>query len=162
MKLKKWLISSYVVVMILPIIIVILVYSGIKFCGNRVELEYYLNTLGIISKYENRLENVSIYKNPREKENLVDKEDKGLIEIDVYDNYGTLIYSSEDKNSIVSNSINIEELYKNLYVIKREYNYNVIKRPVFSGDKILGFYKIKILKNDVVKNINSVDRKSVV
>ena len=156
MKLKNWLISSYIVVMILPIIIAIMVYNGIKFCSNRVELEYYLNTLGIISKYENRLENLSIYKNVHEKLNLLDKEDKGLIEIDVYDNYGTLIYSSEDKNSIVSNSVNIDELYKNLYVIKREYNYNVIKRPVFSGDKIVGFYKIKILKNDVVNNINSV------
>ncbi|ABK61107.1 MULTISPECIES: HAMP domain-containing sensor histidine kinase [Clostridium] len=156
MKLKNWLISSYIVVMILPIIIAIMVYNGIKFCSNRVELEYYLNTLGIISKYENRLENLSIYKNLHEKVNLLDKEDNGLIEIDVYDNYGTLIYSSEDKNSIVSNSVNIDELYKNLYVIKREYNYNVIKRPVFSGDKIVGFYKIKILKNDVVNNINSV------
>ena len=136
MKLKNWLISSYIVVMILPIIIAIMVYNGIKFCSNRVELEYYLNTLGIISKYENRLENLSIYKNVHEKVNLLDKEDKGLIEIDVYDNYGTLIYSSEDKNSIVSNSVNIDELYKNLYVIKREYNYNVIKRPVFSGDII--------------------------
>ncbi|KGM96909.1 histidine kinase [Clostridium novyi A str. 4552] len=156
MKLKNWIISSYIVVMIFPIVIGIFIYNGIKFCSNRVELEYYLNTIGIISKYENRLENLSIYKQVIKNLNLLDKEDKGLIEIDVYDNYGTLIYSSEYKNPVVTSTVGVEELYKNLYVIKREYNYNVIKRPVFNNNQIVGFYKIKVLKNDVVKNINSV------
>ncbi|MCD3298131.1 sensor histidine kinase, partial [Clostridium botulinum C/D] len=155
MRIKKWIISSYIIVMILPIIIGIAIYNGIKFCSEKVELEYYLNSIGIADKYENRLRNISLYEKVNKNLKLVDDDDKELIEIEVYDKYGTIMYSTTNYSEII-NSIQSEELYKDLYIIKREVKFNIIKKPVLNNGDIVGFYKIKILKGNVIKNINYV------
>ncbi|MCD3351221.1 HAMP domain-containing histidine kinase [Clostridium botulinum D/C] len=155
MRIKNWIIGSYIIVMILPIIIGIAIYNGIKFCSEKVELEYYLNSVGIADKYENRLRNISIYEKVNKNLKLVDDEDKELIEMEVYDKYGTIMYSTKNYSRII-NSIQSEELYKDLYTIKREVKFNIVKKPVLNNGDIVGFYKIKILKGNVIKNINYV------
>ena len=94
MRVKKWLTLSYVIVMIIPIITGFLIYKAIRYCSENVEFNDYMTSINKIQKYEKILENPNLYIKVNKNLNILKDEDLDMIQIDLYNNLGAKIYSS--------------------------------------------------------------------
>lgn len=152
MKIKNWLITSYLIVMITPIIIGIFIFIGINSCNKKEELNDYIKFMNKVNYYEKYVENPNLYTKVQRDLHLLKEEDKFLLKINLYDKYGGKLYSTFSQDMI--SFLNEKDLYSNLYSIQRKYKTEEIKNPVLLNGDVIGFYQITMARNDVVKNIN--------
>lgn len=152
MKLKSWLISSYIIVMLIPIFSGALLYKWIESYNNDIELNTYINNISIFDKYDKKLQNFNLYINPTKNQNILDKNDKNTIEIELYDKDGIEIYSSTDSSVVLTKPR--DQLYTGLYEVQHGYRADTIKKPVFKNNDLVGFYEIKAVRTEWIEGIN--------
>ncbi|MFD3157798.1 sensor histidine kinase [Haloimpatiens sp. FM7330] len=153
MKLKKWLIISYLIVMITPLILGYSLYMWIKSYDSKREFDDYLSVNNKISQYDSILSNHMLYEKSLKKINIVKSEDKNNVDIILYNKYRMVVYSSQEMeyyNILESESM----LYSNLYKLEKGYRAYSFKKPVFYKNELIGFYKIIIARNDMIENVN--------
>lgn len=154
MKLKKFLVLSYIIVMLTPILTGIFIYKGIQIYNEKVEFKEYINAENKIQKYEKKLQDTEIYTKSKKKSALIGEEDKNSVKINLYDKYGMKIYSS--LNEGLTFGLDSEQLYKDLYVFQKGYRANKIKKPVLLNGDIVGFYELIVSRDNFVKATNNV------
>lgn len=155
MKLKKWLICTYIVVMILPLINLYVIYESVESYSEKIKLKDYIQINNIINKYENRLEDVNLYINPPDELNIISTGDKKNVTITVYNKQGIMFYSSQDNN--ISYKEDIDDLYKDIGTVKQNFNQSYFKKQVTDkSGNVVGFYKITVERNQVEKNAQYV------
>ncbi|KNF08193.1 Two-component sensor histidine kinase [Gottschalkia purinilytica] len=152
MKIKNWLISSYIIVILAPIFVFILLYVWIQQYNKQIEMKDYINSINKFEKYDIILQNPELYTHPKDSYDLVFKEEKSNTKVTLYDIYGLRIYSSMNDN--IYPMLNREQLYKDLYKINHGYRADTLKKPVFKDDKLVGFYEVTISRSNWVKGVN--------
>ena len=157
MRIKRSIMGSYVVVILLPIIIALL--SSLMIIKNNREArvrDYVTNTF-LIQKYSKILDDVSLYEGDHDFDSLIESEDRDLVDIALYNYDGRLIYKSNLENV---NELNRTEpkdsLLKGLYERVYELDNDSIKRPVYRNDKIIGVYNIAIHRVEFVNKVNNI------
>lgn len=157
MRIKRSIMGSYVVVILLPIIIALL--SSLMIIKNNREArvrDYVTNTF-LIQKYSKILDDVSLYEGDHDFDSLIESEDRDLVDIALYNYDGRLIYKSNIENV---NELNRTEpkdsLLKGLYERVYELDNDSIKRPVYRNDKIIGVYNIAIHRVEFVNKVNNI------
>ncbi len=155
MKIKKWLISSYLIIILVPIITALFIYKGIDHCNKKVEFNNYINTINKAEFYEKKLKDPKLYKKVQKNTSLLEEEDKTSVQINLYDNNGFTMYSS--LNTVGGAfPLNSEQLYSNLYNLQVGYRANTIKKPVLVNGDIIGFYEIIVARENLIKEVNKV------
>lgn len=151
MKLKKWLFFSHIIILLTPVILGIILYLMINTLDDDFVKKLYL--INKCSKYEEKLLNTELYEKELP-ENLVfvEKEDKGKIEIRLYNDLAKLIYSSNKLDE--KNYVNLENLYSNLNEINNGGVAYELKKPIIKDRKLIGFFKITILRSDFIQGVN--------
>lgn len=157
MKIKKWLIISYILVILSPVVTGYILYSWISGYNREIQLEDYLASMESFDKYKDVLDNPNLYTSSNDDYNLIDEDDEGYINIQLYDQYGFNLFSSGTTDIPYPNSK--EEIFKDLYEVKRGYKSDSLKRPVFQRGELVGIYKVTISRTDWIKGVN---RRSIV
>lgn len=153
MKIKFWLISSYLLVMILPVAVLLLFVQYIQSYDEKQEMVDYFEVQAKLDLYENMLDNPDLYKNadPNEYVRFQDyAEDKVIFTL--YNNEGLILFST-DTNAQYLAKQKRELIYQNLYQLQANYHTFDYKRPVFEEENIVGFYEISFLRHEWVKGV---------
>ncbi|WMJ80942.1 HAMP domain-containing sensor histidine kinase [Clostridium sp. MB40-C1] len=153
MKIKKWLIVSYIFVMMIPMFAAFFIYQWIASYNTNVEVSDYVNNLTIFDKYEKLLQDQKLYLISSKERNLVDEKEKNKVEITLYDKDGLKIYSSIKGDMFFYKAK--EQLYSGLYELKHGYKADSIKKPVFKNNEIVGFYEIVVARTKWIEGVNN-------
>lgn len=151
MKLKKWIICTYIAVMILPVINLCVIYESVQSYSEKIKLKDYIQINNIINKYESKLQDIDLYTNTPDEINIISNKDKKDVTITVYNKKGIIFYASQD--NIISLKEDVDNLYKDVGAIKQDFNQSSFKKQVTDKDgNVVGFYKITVHRSQVIRN----------
>lgn len=155
MRIKKSIMFSYVIVMMIPALIIGLTLAMIVDSNNAVKASDYVTNTFIFNKYSKLLKNPDLYEGDFDYENIIEEEDKEKVNYTLYDPEGRLIYTS-DKTMQETMNVNEskENLLKGLYERKSDTEKEVMKEPVYKDGHIFGIYKIELNREQFVTRIN--------
>ncbi|MBM7602265.1 signal transduction histidine kinase [Metabacillus crassostreae] len=156
MKIKYWLMISFLIVMLLPIITLYLLYSSLSSYDEEQDFVEYMSVYNQTNHIEAKLQNPDLYTiQPREKYKSIDSLVSNKIKIVLYRYDGTILYSSiEDPSSTMMYQTNLNTLYQNLNEIQKKHKSYVIKKPTLQEGKIIGFYEITVAREQWVEGFN--------
>lgn len=153
MKLKKWLSLSHLIMMLTPIITAVVLFQVIIDYNKKNDLKDYLLIMSKFKVYEDKIQSPEIYDiNFLKGKEFVINKDKNSVLIELYNNVGGEIYSS-NKSSILYSSK--QELYSDLYKVITGYKAYSLKKPVFDDSNLIGFYKITIARDNFIEQVNN-------
>ena len=151
MNIKKWLITSYILVILSPIVTGSILFNWIRDYDRDTSLNNHIENIERFDKYEELLDNPQLYKNYNNKKELLHEEEKNYVEIKLFNSNGYNIYSSGVNDIFTTNK---ENLYKDLYHIKRGYKADILRKPVFEDEELIGVYQITLNRKDFIKATN--------
>lgn len=160
MKIKKSLLISYVFVMVTPILTCVCLYTNIYKLNQDRGIVDYINSLEKINYYEKKIVDSNLYHRVNRDLKILKDEDTNKIQIDLYDKYGIVLYSTSPTNVIYE--LSKEQLFSDLYKFQEGYRANSIKKPVIKDGELIGFYKITVAKEDLVKKTNNLTVISII
>lgn len=145
MKIKTWLMISYFIVMLLPVVAIYILYTSLSNYDKKVDLKEYLDFQYVVNSLDNYLQDEILYeiqpvKNYEHLKDLVNEK----IKIELFRPDGVMLFSTLDS---LSGSrlftMNHEILYKDLNEYKKNPTTYSVKRLVFDEDEeIVGIYEI--------------------
>ena len=154
MKVKTWLLLTYLLVMLLPLVGVYGLYLSVNdYYQDKQVAEYFekRSTLNKIKKVVSQYELYEREANFTELEALVSNE----VQISLYGGNGLIFYTSNPVSSQVGNSENKKLLYQGLYEFKQNYRTFTYKEPIYVKGKIVGIYEIVLLRTEWVEQVNT-------
>ena len=154
MKIKSWLLLTYLFIMLLPLVGAYALYLSInayyqdRNIGEVVEKRIELNGMKKV------LEDSSLYQMNAPFENV-----EGLtseqVQITLYSPKGSIYYSSNPfllTGGIVETK---ERLLRNLYEFKENYQTFVYKEPVYNRNEMVGIYEVTFLRTEWMDQVNN-------
>lgn len=154
MKVKTWLLLTYLLVMLLPLAGVYGLYLSINnYYQDKQVAEYFekRSTLNKIKKVVSQYELYEREANFTELEALVSNE----VQISLYGGNGLIFYTSNPVSSQVGNFESKKLLYQGLYEFKQNYRTFTYKEPIYVKGKILGIYEVVLLRTEWVEQVNT-------
>lgn len=152
MRLKHYLITSHLLVLVSPIIFLAIIFRVNSVYNYQTELKDYLATSLEFSKYERVVEDIDLYTRENPKYYLADLEADGNVIITLYNAQGITLYSTISDNDYM---MPLEYLYQDLNQIQYGNMTYTLKRPVFGNDaQVVGFYEISIGRRSLQDAIN--------
>lgn len=148
MKIKTWLLSSYLIVMILPLVTAYLLFAWINAYNNDQKVKEFFTTSTELANLKSILDDAELYQMKIERPE-VDELASEQLSITLYSPEGFVLYAS---NPIFAQSfpVNRDKLYENLYALHQNFQMYSYKQPVFEGKEIAGFFQIEIARESWV------------
>ncbi|MBD8497852.1 sensor histidine kinase [Paenibacillus arenosi] len=157
MKLRNWLMSAFLIVMLLPVIAFGL-FAYVTYEHDKSEaLEEYVQVTEKMQQYEGQIMNPKWYRvqsSERYKplELLLDDS----IELTLYRSDGYRLFSTnKDDHQQYFLRIPAEELYSKLYQLEKTPRAYKMKQPVFHGDQLIGFYDLRVEREQYVEQVSN-------
>ncbi|WP_042345208.1 sensor histidine kinase [Bacillus massiliigorillae] len=155
MKIKYWLMISFFLVMLLPLVGIYLLYVSIANLDQKRDVNEYFEVSMKIEDLEKILLQPKWYtyqskKQYEEIQNLVDQ----TMQITLYRYDGMKLYSTLSKASL-SGWDDLNEVVKDLNEIKKNNRTYSYKGAVFSEQKLVGIYEISIMRKEWVKGLTN-------
>ncbi|OBW51697.1 two-component sensor histidine kinase [Solibacillus silvestris] len=153
MKIKSWLLLTYLLVMILPLLALYGLYVSINDYYQDKSLDEYFEKWTVVSDIKDYLDNPSLYTiNANYKE--IEKLTSDQLMITLYSPNGKIYYSSNLINSL-NGFESKSAVYKSLFEFKQNYETFVYKEPVYEDGKIKGVYKITLVRSEWLEQVNT-------
>ncbi len=153
MKIKTWLLLSYLCVMFLPLLIAYTLFAWIQTYHNDQKIREYVHTSEKLQKVKFILDDPRLYEAKIERP-TVDALASKQLSIVLYSQDGFVVYSSNPVYSEQS-FISKEQLYEGLYTLEQGFRIYSYKEPVFNEDELVGFYKVELLRSEWVNRISN-------
>ncbi|WP_274308289.1 sensor histidine kinase [Solibacillus daqui] len=153
MKIKSWLLLTYLLVMLIPLGAFYGLYVSINAYYQDKNVDEYFNTWSQVTELKKLLSNQALYTSQQRFEKIEALTSNQLM-ITLYSPNGKIYYSS-DPLSAYSNFEARSSLYKNLYELKQNYKTFVYKEPVYKDGAIKGVYKITLARTEWLEEVNS-------
>lgn len=152
MKVRTWLMVSYLVIMMLPMIFVYLFYQWFQSFYEDQAFHDYLAVEVEIAKLDQKLQQPAFYLNTEEHLEELDKLVTDQIGITLFNTRGDVVYSqsSETWNDA---SVTKPELYQDLYRLQTGVRAYSLKKPVFLEDHMIGVYEISMMRVENIKKL---------
>ena len=151
MKIKTWLLLTYLLVMLLPLVALYGLYVSINNYYQDKNVQEYFEQWNKVSELKTVLEDPSLYNSIPNKKIEALTNDQTMITL--YSQNGRILYSS---NPLVQQTKyeSKEILYKDLFEYKQNYETFVYKAPVYSDGTIAGIYKIILPRTEWIEQVN--------
>ena len=151
MKIKTWLLLTYLLVMLLPLVALYGLYVSINNYYQDKNVQEYFEQWNKVSELKTVLEDPSIYNAIPNKKIEALTNDQTMITL--YSQNGRILYSS---NPLVQQTKyeSKEILYKDLFEYKQNYETFVYKAPVYTDGTIAGIYKIILPRTEWIEQVN--------
>lgn len=153
MKIKSWLLLTYLLVMILPLLALYGLYISIDSYNQDKNVDEYFEKWAVVTDIKDLLDDPSLYKLNGSYER-VEKLTSDELMITLYSANGKIFYSSNLINSYNS-FVSKNTVYKNLYELKQNYETFVYKEPVYEDGEIKGVYKITLVRSEWLEQVNT-------
>lgn len=157
MKIKSWLIISYIVVMFLPLLTGFGMYVLVNYYHEQQEMGDYFEKFERLSNIRSVLEQPELYKVKADR-STVEALKNPQTEMKLYIKEGYLIYTTNPYENTLKEKMNFNELYANLYQFEDGYNAYSFKAPVFNEDELVGFYEVKLARNQWVETVSNISK----
>lgn len=159
MKLRTWLATVFLVVMLLPLGAAYLMYVFVSQLDTERAIPDYIELTDKISSIEDTLQEPALY-HFHGKDNLpaiLERYKKRQsVRITLYNSVGAVVYNNTDSGiPEFYSSLPRNQLYQNLYEYDMGYKTVSMKKPVFSGETIVGFYEIAVLREKLAEGVQN-------
>ncbi len=144
---------TYLIVMLVPLLAFYGLYVSINAYYQDKNVEEYFEKWNTISDIKKTLENKALYVGTTDFHDIEVMTSDELM-ITLYAPNGRILFSS---NPLVSN-VQFEKknnLYKNLFDFKQNYETYVYKEPIYADGQIVGLYKITLARTEWVEQVHS-------
>lgn len=151
MKIKTWLLSSYLIVMILPLVTAYLLFAWINSYHNDQKVREFFTASTEVKHIKSVLDDAELYQVKIDRQ-TVDELTNEQLSIILYNRDGVVLYAS---NPIYTQSylFSREQLYENLYSLNQGFRKYSYKQPVFKGNEIVGFFQIELAREAWVAGV---------
>ncbi len=152
MKIKTWLLLSYFLVMILPVIATYVLFLFIQGYNDELKVKEHVETVAEIASLKKLLADPALYK-PNSNWNKIQQAVDSNESVVLLNKDGIVIFASH--SSVASTFMNYgkEQLYDGLYELQQGYRSYTYRQPVFIQDEIVGFFDIQIPREQWVKGV---------
>ncbi|MCA1038554.1 HAMP domain-containing histidine kinase [Bacillus infantis] len=153
MKLKLWLMAAFLAVMILPLIVLLLLFSFIQSYDEKQEMLDYLEAQKKLELYERLLSNPNLYDGTggSEYERLREYAQEKTI-FTLFDDKGKIVFSTDPKRQLHFKE-ELDNVYKGLYEMETGYDAFILKKPVFSNGETIGFFEVSFLRLSWIEGV---------
>ncbi|GAB6926374.1 hypothetical protein JCM10914A_03570 [Paenibacillus sp. JCM 10914] len=156
MRIRNWLMISYLIVMLLPLVALYLLYVSVSNYDQKRDLLEYMEVTMTVDAMEPVLENPTYYRiQPRQHYEDIDKLTDETMKIKLYRFDGVLLYSSiQEPVASRLTKLNQEQLYQDVNQIQKNLSTYTVKRPVLhQGGQLTGFYEVTINREEWLQGI---------
>jgi len=153
MKIKYWLMFSYFIVMLLPIIGFYVLYVSLTSLDKQRDIQEHFEMMNSIKELEDLLEEPSLYhyEKGRDYHEVAELANSSML-IKLYRSDGLHLFTTLE-DGLQPYWENVENLYKDLNVLKKNHRTYSMKRAVFVDNKIVGIYEVSIVREAWVKGV---------
>lgn len=153
MKIKSWLLVTYFLTMIFPLLALYGLYVSINAYYQDKNMEEYFEKWNTLTDLKEQLNNQALYSQHASHEKITALTSNQLM-ITLYNTNGRIVYSSNPLSS-AGNFEPRSTLYKNLYEFKQNYETFVYKEPVYEDGVMKGIYKITLARTEWTEQVNT-------
>jgi signal transduction histidine kinase len=154
MKIKAWLLLSYFIVMILPLIAAYLLLGWINSYNDEQKVAEHVEVTIALEEVKQTLDQPGLYApdgNIEEVEALAGKN----LSIALYNRDGVIIYTSNPYFASTHHSLGREHLYEGLYSLEQGYRAYTYKQPVFENNDVTGFFHVQMGRDEWVEGVEN-------
>jgi signal transduction histidine kinase len=152
MKIRTWLMVSYLVIMLLPIVFAYFFYQWFQSFYEDQAFHDYLDAEIEIARLDQHLQKTALYIHTEEYLDELDELVSNRIGITLFNARGDVLYSQSSETWSYA-SVRKQELYQDLYRLKTGVRSYTIKKPVFLEEKIIGFYELSLMRVENMKKL---------
>lgn len=152
MKIRTWLLLSYLVVLLLPSLAAYGLWVWVNDFYDEKKVEEYIRSLAELQALIPVLDNPELYRSIGPKP--IDQYLNPLRSITLYNEEGLILYASDPLKTSTGWIANRELLYKNLYALEQGYRAYTYKQPVFEDGKLIGFFEVTMSREQWVRGVN--------
>lgn len=152
MKIKTWLLTSYLVVMLLPLIAAYMLFVWINAYyaeegfGEQMDAYFEFNQIQTILKEPALYRTDSDFS---EVEEVISER----ISITLYNHMGFILYSSNPMKQTLLSFTSKKQLYEGFYERQQKFGTIRYKEPIFSGSSMIGVYEIEWARDEWVAGV---------
>lgn len=157
MRIKYWLMISFIVIMLLPVVTLYFLYQSISTYGEQQDLLEFIEVSNRAQSMEQMLQDPNLYTTQSESfYEPIKKAAKSTVKIDLYRHDGILLYSTMASTAYTRFlRTNVEDHYKNLNEFEKKHRTYTLKRPVLEKDRLIGFYQLTFSRDDWLTNVRN-------
>lgn len=152
MKLKTWLFSSYLIVMVLPLLFAYLLFASINDYNEDRKVREFFTTTIEMKEIQRVLNDPSLFQ-PGASRDKIEELVNEKLSIQLLNQNGLVLYSSNPVQTVTV-PVNRETLYEDLYSLQQEFRSHRYKAPVFDKTKLVGFYQIELARDGWVQAVS--------
>ncbi|MDX8047297.1 HAMP domain-containing sensor histidine kinase [Gracilibacillus sp. S3-1-1] len=157
MKIRTWLIISYLIVMLLPLAAAYGFFILVQEWNQSKELTDTFELYERIESIEEALQSPTLYQyssNSDVGEQLSREVEAPDINITLYRHDGLLIYQT-DAEKLTLDPVDRPNLFKSLYQYDLSYDSLTVKKPVYQDDQIVGIYEVSVDRSEWVDGVQN-------
>lgn len=143
MKLRTWLLLSYLIVMILPLVAAYLLMVWIQSYHDEEKVAEFINTSNQLEMIKNILDEPALYQTKASRES-VEQLVSDQLSVYLYNPDGLVLYTSNQ--ALAHSALSKKELFEDLYALNQGYRTYRYKQPVFDEQKIVGFFEVQVAR----------------
>ncbi len=157
MKIKQWLMVSFFIVMLLPVVALYFLYVSLSNLDDKQALVEYVEMNKKMEEIEPLLVDPKLYKlQPKEQFANVQALLNESIKITLYRSDGVIVFSSfPGPGSYGFSTVNIDQVYRNLNELQKNSRTYSLKKPVVSDGDIVGIFEISIAREEWIEGVTN-------
>lgn len=152
MKLRTWLLLSYFLVMILPLVTAYFLFAWVNAYYQDQKVAEYIHTRTELQDIVSVLDDPDLYQPDRARPQ-VEQIISPQISIVLYNRDGIILYTSDPALNSSPYTLSKELLYKDLFALKQGYRAYTYKAPVHDGNDLVGFFEVHLARNEWVSGV---------
>lgn len=149
MKIRTWLLFTYFIVMILPLVAIYFLFASVTSYYENEQVTEYFSAYERIQKITPYLDARELYEGKIDRDEIVQLLDDQT-SVSLFNSHGLLVFNSEEDTSY---TVSTNQLFQHLYELKQELRSFTYKQPVFDGAEVVGIFKIKINRDQLIETI---------
>ncbi|RNB78524.1 sensor histidine kinase [Brevibacillus fluminis] len=155
MKIKRWLMITYLVVMLLPLAAVCSLYLLISAFDERRDFLEYFEVSNKMSSIEQKLQDPSLYQiQPSERYRDIRSFAGESVKITLYNADGITLFSSTEDGILPSlTRVQTDFLLGHLYEMRKTNRTYSLKKPVFTNNRMVGIYEITLARAEWIEGV---------
>jgi signal transduction histidine kinase len=153
MKIKTWLMISYLVIMLLPFLFAYLFYQWLDHFYEKQAFHDFLEAELLIAKLDSHLQHPEIFLQPEVHEKELKALSVANVGIRLFSASGDVLYAHPTEKW-KTGKISQMELYQDLNHLKTGIRAHTIKKPVFLNHQIAGIYELTIMRIENVQKLS--------
>jgi signal transduction histidine kinase len=152
MKVKTWLMISYLVIMLLPLLFYYLFYIWLQSSYEKQAFEDFLASEVLMGKIDQALQQPTIFSDTPSHLEVLDALVTPSVGLTIFSPQGEILYSNPSGRWRMD-KVNSTELYQDLNRLKTGLRAFTIKKPVFNEENMIGIYEVHLIRSENIQRV---------